>query len=165
MSKIFDALKQAESNPAKYKDTTATGERPDRRRTSRTNLQVPLFVYGYTPTGEPFYEEACTIAINAQGGLISMRNVVPIGQRLAVMNKRDEYPQECVVLSVRARLEYGFDVAFEFPISMPQFWQASEIGTSTAMELPSLLCEQGPAHGERGYGALGKAPGPPTPYF
>ena len=137
MSKIFDALKQAESSPAKYKATAATAERPDRRRTNRINLQVPLFVYGHTPTGEPFYEEACTIAINAQGGLISMRNVAPIGQRLAVMHKRDEYPQECLVLSVRARPAYGFDVAFEFPISMPQFWQALEIGMNTAMALPS----------------------------
>jgi hypothetical protein len=120
MSKIFEALKQAESNKTRYKDSTATtAERPNRRRTSRVNLEAPLFVYGYTLHGEPFFEEACTIAINAQGGLISMHNVVSIGQRLAVM-KGDDHPQECVVLSVRVRPAYGFDVAFQFPISTPQ---------------------------------------------
>jgi hypothetical protein len=127
MSKIFDALKRAESEHAKHKDTraagTGTATRSDRRRTARVKVQVPLFVYGHTPKGDPFYEEACTIAINAQGGLISMRNVVRPGQRLVVVNKADEQTQECVVLSVRARPGRRLDVAFEFPTSMPHFWR------------------------------------------
>jgi hypothetical protein len=127
MSKIFDALKRAESERAKHQDTRAAGtgiaERLDRRRTARVKVQVPLFVYGHTLKGGPFYEEARTIAINAQGGLISMRNVVRPGQRLVVVNKEDEQTQECVVLSVRARPGHRLDVAFEFPTPMPHFWR------------------------------------------
>lgn len=84
MSKIFDALKKAELARAKHEDTTAAGtgsaKQPNRRRTGRVNVRGPLFVYSYTLEGDPFHEEARTIAINAQGALISMRNVVPPGQ-------------------------------------------------------------------------------------
>lgn len=58
MSKIFEALKQAELARAEHQDATAAGtstaERAERRRTARLNVQVPLFVYGYTPEGDPF---------------------------------------------------------------------------------------------------------------
>ena len=123
MSKIYEALKQVESHSTEDKNPTSTAERLDHRRTSRFNVQVPLFVYGYALGGEPFYEEAHTIAINAHGGLISMRNLVAIGQRLVVINREDEQPQECVVLSVRTQPAYGSDVAFQFPKPMPTFWR------------------------------------------
>ena len=56
MSKIFEALKQAELARADDQNATAlvtsvatrAAERPERRRAARLNVQVPLFVYGYT---------------------------------------------------------------------------------------------------------------------
>jgi hypothetical protein len=126
MSKIFDALKQAALARADHADSATVGrraaERPERRRTARLNVQVPLFIYGHTPEGNPFYEDACTIEINAHGGLISMPNIVRPGQRLLVTKSGDEQTQTCVVLCVRARLGQSFDVAFEFPTPMLHFW-------------------------------------------
>jgi hypothetical protein len=81
--------------------------------TSRIRVQAPLFVYGYTGDN-PFHEEACTVEINAHGGLISMQTAVRPGQKLLVMNKGDESSQQCVILSVRVRQERAFDVGFEF---------------------------------------------------
>lgn len=127
MSKIFEALKKAESVRAKRQSIRPTGtsnvEEPDRRRTGRVKIQVPLVVYGYAPDGLLFCEEANTIAINAQGGSVSMLTVVRPGQKLIVVNRVADQRQECVVISVRARRAHGNEVAFEFPTSMPQFWR------------------------------------------
>jgi hypothetical protein len=137
MSKIFDALRRAESARGKPRHTrtagTDTPTHPDRRETVGIYIQIPIFVYGYTPRGDPFYEEACTIAINADGGLISMQSVVWAGQQLLVTNKGNEQAQECVVVSVEARIGHSFDVAFQFPVPMPQFWRNVEIGKSAAL--------------------------------
>src|SRR5260221_3789946 len=107
MSKIFDALKRAEWARAKHTNTktadTGPGTQPDRRQTARTYIQIRLFVYGYTPRDDPFYEEASTIAINAGGGVISMQSVIWAGQQLLVTNKGNDQSQECVVVSVEGR--------------------------------------------------------------
>jgi hypothetical protein len=76
---------------------TRAAKRPERRRTTRLNVQVPLFVYGYTPEGNPFYEDACTIAINTHGGLIFMPTIVRPGQRLLVTKEGDEQAKEGIV--------------------------------------------------------------------
>ena len=129
-SDLFEALKQAELARADDQNATAlvtsvatrAAERPERRRAARLNVQVPLFVYGYTPEGDPFYEDARTIAINTHGGLIFMPTIVRPGQRLLVTKEGDEQAKECIVLSVRARLAQGADVALEFPTPIPYFW-------------------------------------------
>src|SRR5690349_15795834 len=41
--------------------------RPERRRTPRRHIPVPLFVYGHAPEGQPFYEVAFTSAVNVHG--------------------------------------------------------------------------------------------------
>ena len=95
-----------------------TSPLPERRRTRRICVYVPLFVYGYTGDN-PFHEDACTVEINAHGGLISMQTAVLPGQKLLVMNKTNESTQQCVILCVRARQERGFDVGFEFSALTP----------------------------------------------
>ena len=70
MSKIFDALKQAELAPVDRKDSATWGETlplcRERRRTRRICVHVPLFVYGHTGDN-PFHEDACAVEINAHG--------------------------------------------------------------------------------------------------
>lgn len=127
MSRIFEALRQAEFATAKRQNSFAsrgcTAEEDDRRRTPRTRVQIPLSVYGIRPGGNPFYEEARTIAINAHGGLISLKTVLQPGQRLLVVTKtKVERVQECRVVFVGARLAGSVDVAFEFLTQAPHFW-------------------------------------------
>lgn len=134
MSKIFDALKLAELFRARRKDAKPAGTRTsildhtDRRRTTRIQVDVPLFIYGYTQGGNTFYEETHTIEINGGGGLVAMTSRVQPGQRLAVTNQGNEQTQECVVVSIRAHLAHANHIALKFPTPMPQFWQALEIG-------------------------------------
>ena len=134
MSRIFEALKQAELSRAKRKNTKTVGPSDvrytDRRVTRRIYVRIPLFIYGYTPRGDPFYEEAHTIAVNGGGGLISMTRGVQPGQRLVVTNEGNDQTQECVVVSIAP---YGSYVGLKFPTPTPQFWRNLEIG-----KIPSL---------------------------
>jgi hypothetical protein len=137
MSKIFDALKWAGLLRTKRKDRKTVGGSAvgfsDRRMTRRVYVDIPLFIYGYTQDGSPFYEETFTIAINGGGGLISMTSSVQTGQLLAVTNEGNDQTQECVVASVEAQHTHGNNVAFKFPFPMPQFWCGLEIGKSRVL--------------------------------
>jgi len=126
LSKIFEALREAEE-AARVRDSEAESlQRPERRRTPRVRVQIPLLVYGYKGK-KPFHEDVCTVEVNAHGGLISMRTALQPRQKLLVMNKESESKERCVVLAVRAQRENGFDVVFEFLDSAPKFWQDFEI--------------------------------------
>jgi hypothetical protein len=122
-------LARAGCKTSKTAGPGATGQ-AERRRTPRTAVHIPLFVYGYASADVPYHEEASTITINAQGGLICMQTEVQLGQRLLVTNKANERVQECVVVFVGAQLAAGIAVAFEFPIPMPQFWHDLQIDKS-----------------------------------
>ena len=67
--------------------------RPERRRTPRQGTPVPLFVYGYAPEGQPFYERTETMAVNVHGGSMRMETPVQLGQRLLVTNRENECSQ------------------------------------------------------------------------
>jgi len=137
MSKIFDALKWAGLLRAYRKDTKIVGASAvgfsDRRMTRRIYVDIPLFIYGYTPDGSPFYEETYTIAINGCGGLISMTSSVQTGQLLVVTNEGNDQTQQCVVVSVEAQHTHGSYIALKFPFPMPQFWDELEIGQSRVL--------------------------------
>jgi hypothetical protein len=145
LSKIFEALKRAQLARMDRKDSPASGTetsgQPERRRTCRIRVQAPLFVYGYTGDN-PFHEEACTVEINAHGGLISMQTAVRPGQKLLVLNKGEESSQQCIVLSVRVQQERAFDVGVEFPTAIPQFWQNLEMAPKAIADLAKLWTDQ-----------------------
>ncbi len=99
-----------------------------------TQMNLPLFVYGYAPGGAPFYEVAHTIATNERGGLICMQTDVEPGQRLLITNKENERSQECVVEFLGARMARGVDVGFGFSAPAPHFWSAAEEDKRAAAE-------------------------------
>jgi hypothetical protein len=109
---------------------TSIAKHMDRRATSRTNAQLPLFIYGSLLGGDPFYEETSTISINGTGGLILMASRVQPGQRIMLTNQANDQTQECIVVSVAAH-PAGRYVAFKFTASAPQFWHGMEVGKGT----------------------------------
>ena len=117
VTRIF--IPQRESKAAE----SCTPIRPERRRTPRKHIPVPLFVYGHTPEGHPFYEETFTISINVHGGSMRVETSVPLGQRLLVTNQKNECALPCIVVFVGPRLGGGIDVAFSFTAAMPYFWR------------------------------------------
>ena len=112
----------------------ANGTNGDAHSLGISQVKLPLFVYGYGADGNPFYEHAHTIAMNARGGLISMSTPVEPGQRLLITNKENECSQECVVEFLGARLSRGVDVAFEFSTPMPEFWGARQLEKNPTSE-------------------------------
>jgi hypothetical protein len=136
MSKIFDALRRAEWLRSKPKDPKTVGTtilgRTDRRETARIYVHIPVFIYGYTQSGNPFYEETYTVAINRNGGLISTTSQVQPGQRLVVTNEGNEQTQECVVVSIEGQHPRGSFIALKFPAPMLEFWRELEIGKGRA---------------------------------
>jgi hypothetical protein len=129
MSRVFEALKQAELAEAKRREyqnvAPVIPAKPNRRRTQRIRVKIPLFVYGHTPKDGPFCDEACTTEINAHGGSIRMQTPVQPGQPLLLTNKTNQETQQCLVLSIAARLGNDTEVAFEFLAPSPQFWRTS----------------------------------------
>jgi hypothetical protein len=109
--------------------------RPERRRTPRKHIPVPLFVYGHTPEGNPFYEETFTNAVNVHGGSMRMEAGVQLGQRLLVTNQKNECELPCIIVFVGARLGGGIDVAFSFTAAMPYFWRRPQTGKHNAPEM------------------------------
>jgi hypothetical protein len=134
MSKIVDVLKRAGLLRAKRNDTKSVGvcaiSSSERRMTRRIFADIPLFVYGHTPDGGPFYEQTCTIVINENGGLISMTSSVQTGQILVVTNEGNGQTQQCVVVSVQSQHTHSSYIALKFPSPTPQFWRELEIGKS-----------------------------------
>ena len=109
--------------------------RPERRRTPRRHIPIPLFVYGHTPEGHPFYEETFTNAVNVHGGSMRMEASVQLGQRLLVTNPQNDWALPCIIVFVGARLGGGLDVAFSFTAAMPRFWRDPRTGRVRAPEM------------------------------
>jgi hypothetical protein len=131
--KIFALLRRAGSflSGRKYRASVKSSF-VDRRGTRRVSVHIPLFVYGRTVGGDPFYEEAYTIQVNGNGGLISMSNPVRPGQRLVVTNQGNEKTERCIVVSVAARASDRNNIALKFPEPAPHFWRGLEIGKGSA---------------------------------
>jgi hypothetical protein len=98
-------------------------------------MPVPLFVYGHTPEGHPFYEETFTNAVNVHGGSMRIEASVQLGQRLLVTNQQNEWALPCIVVFVGARLGGGLDVAFSFTAAMPHFWGDPRTGQDCSPEM------------------------------
>src|SRR5690242_4384697 len=119
--------------------------RPERRRTPRRHIPIPLFVYGHTPEGHPFYEETFTNAVNVHGGSMRMEAGVQLGQRLLVTNPQNDWALPCIIVFVGARLGSGLDVAFSFTAAMPRFWRDPRTGRGRAPEMERHAEESVPA--------------------
>jgi hypothetical protein len=103
LSKIWDALKQAqEQKPARptSQNTGTQDELPERRRSERYALEVPIFVYGHAVNGEPFFEETRSLEVGADGGLLILEAKVSVGQKLLLTNKLTQREIECQVIHV-----------------------------------------------------------------
>ena len=59
----------------------------ERRRTLRVALSVPVVVHGQNQQGEKFCVRAMTRAVNQQGALLVMDEIVVPGQSLLLVNE------------------------------------------------------------------------------
>jgi hypothetical protein len=86
LSNILEAVKQAELASSKRSDADAGGQ-PERRRTPRLRVQIPVLVYGYK-SKKRFHDDARTLEVNADGGLLSLHTAPRVRQKLLLVNKK-----------------------------------------------------------------------------
>jgi len=129
MSRIFDAIRNAqrirEGKVQPNAPVEGAVEIPDRRRSRRWSLDVSVYVYGHAPGKEPFYEEAHTLHVNANGALLLLNASVKKGQKLLLTNRLTQREQDCRVVFLGTRRSCTIEIGVAFPLSNPNFWNLS----------------------------------------
>jgi hypothetical protein len=127
MSKIFEALKRAQMVRAAKSTAEEPGAGPvavpDRRRSRRWSLDICVQVYGHGPGKEPFHEQAHTLHVNANGGLLLLSVPVRKGQKLLLTNVMTQQEQDCRVVYLGTRRTRTIEAGIAFPAANPAFWQ------------------------------------------
>jgi hypothetical protein len=94
---------------------------PERRRTTRLPLQIPLTVRCRLPEGETIDLKASTYIVSADGALLIMDTPLFSGQKVKVINEHTANSIECVVTSLREKRERRF-VGVAFTTPSVDFW-------------------------------------------
>jgi hypothetical protein len=97
---------------------------PVERRSTRLELVVSVFVYGWSaPDDSPFTEITRTLEVNAHGGLVALTALVQPGQMILVVNNRTETERKCRVVRVHRESDCSCKVGFEFIRPEGRFWE------------------------------------------
>jgi hypothetical protein len=107
---------------------------PERRRTVRMTLQIPLKVRCQMPEGEAIDLKAFTQFVSANGALIVMDAPLLPGQTVRVFNEMTSESVECYVTSVREKQEHRF-IGVGFSTPRKDFWHVvfPKAGTKQAV--------------------------------
>jgi hypothetical protein len=104
-------------------ETNVNAPQPiNRRRSERVLLHVPLLVMTDTTEGKLVQEETHTLAVNAHGGLLTLKMEVVPGQPMLLVNPKNGKEQKCRVTRVENPPGGALAVAFEFETPAPHFW-------------------------------------------
>ena len=143
MSRIWDALKQAENERSRAKGRKQAGglsgagadadsaavvpahlnsDAADRRRSERWGQPVPVLVYGSDSEKQPFHEETETADINDDGCSFVIGTAVAKGQRLFLVNMLNDAERECRVVQASRRGRGKAEIAVEFSAADADFW-------------------------------------------
>jgi len=132
MSRIWDLVKTPREETGTHSPTARESTREssprtplERRMSSRSNVYVPLFVYGYNSAKEPFHQDTHTLQVSANGGLLKLDANVKRGQKLLLMNRVTKEEQECCVVAMMKhpnRTHVHVGVSFARPA--PEFWNS-----------------------------------------
>ena len=125
MSRIYDALKRAQSERAAGEKSEVKPEF-ERRRTDRIEKRVRVFVYGHGLRHQPFHEETTSLVVNSHGGVLVLSNTVKSGQELLLMNPNTWQEQSCHVVHLVKKQRRHNEVAVAFSEPAPAFWGAPE---------------------------------------
>jgi hypothetical protein len=94
---------------------------PERRRTVRITLQIPLKVRCQMPEGEAIDLKACTQFVSAHGALIVMDAPLIPGQMVEIFNEMTSESVDCVVTSIREKQDRRF-IGVGFATPKHDFW-------------------------------------------
>ena len=129
MSVVWDLVNSFEDDerrdaPSRNNPNSALRSKADRRKSARSNVYVPLFVYGYDSAEEPFHQDTHTLEVSADGGLLKLDANVCRGQKLLLMNRVTQQEQECYVVGLKNHPKRSHQhVGVSFCKPAPGFWK------------------------------------------
>ncbi|MGD0425177.1 MAG: PilZ domain-containing protein [Candidatus Acidiferrales bacterium] len=94
---------------------------PNRRHNHRVSAFLPVFIYGHSH-GQPFVENAVTLNVSADGGLLSLSHEVAAPQEFLVANVQTNEVLPCRIARVIKTQAGDNLVGFEFLRPSPRFW-------------------------------------------
>jgi hypothetical protein len=99
---------------------------PERRRSKRLSLDVPIVVRGETEDTRAFQEGTLTLNVSAHGALVVLGTKVALGQKLELMNLKNWLEREGAVTHIGPHFRGFARVGIEFAQPAPEFWSISE---------------------------------------
>jgi hypothetical protein len=127
MSRIFEALKRAQgTRPGNLQPISPAAdavEIPDRRRSRRWAMDIPVYVYGHGPGKNTFHEAAHTLNVNDNGALLLLSVPVREGQTLLITNRLTQRELDCRVVRLGGQHSRTVETAVAFPHTISDFWQ------------------------------------------
>jgi hypothetical protein len=94
---------------------------PERRRTVRLSLRIPLTVQCRFPEGETIDLKASTYVVSAHGALLLMDTPLIPGQNVRLINDMTFDAADCYVTSLREKRDLRF-VGIKFTAPNVDFW-------------------------------------------
>jgi hypothetical protein len=85
-------------------------------------VEATVFVYGYGPMKNPFYEQARAINTTPQGALLTCGSPVSRGQKLLLLNGTGSDPVEAEVVRARTLDAQMFEAEVVFTVPQQAFW-------------------------------------------
>ena len=94
----------------------------ERRRTTRSSMQMKVLAYGKDEAGEDFKFWTKTTSVAAHGGVIQLQKKLETGQVMQVMNEHNMKKAVARLVAVRAGKDGTHLGAFEFTEHGENFW-------------------------------------------
>jgi hypothetical protein len=98
---------------------------PNRRRTQRVFLRLPILVIARGPDQQHISENAFTANVNAHGALLTLSMRVELSQKILIRNTDTLEEQFVRVVHVTPAAEGKSEVGIEFLKTAPKFWRIS----------------------------------------
>ena len=95
---------------------------PDRRRSHRVNIAMPVVIRG-TRGAQRFEEESQTTSVNAHGCMMRLATPVARAQEISLVNKKTAEELPCTVTFIGQKDSGRVEVGVEFAEPSPLFWR------------------------------------------
>jgi PilZ domain len=97
----------------------------NQRRSQRILLAVPLSVSARRADGTAFIERASTLIVSASGALVTLKELVLVGQILSLTNENTNGEISCAVVNFERQANGLHEVGIEFSGEHKNFWRVN----------------------------------------
>ena len=114
---------------------------PNRRRSQRVYLRVPISVIARGPNQQHITEDTYTSVVNAHGTIFSLSLKIQVGQNIILKHKDTEEEQPVKVVRANPGADGKTEIAVEFLRPAPNFWRISFPPDDWAPHTPEITAD------------------------